>query len=418
MSGSVVIGPEFIFITLFAFAVVATSIVDMGRRRVWDEARWALAGMILLGVLGLLVQIPDVYHGFDDAVGVPDLAVLVNFCAYIATGGVVHLWISTWPSTTLTVVRGTPRKRTIALVVIGGAVVLSLLFAAGVHPHEEPAEYFLAYAHDLARRAMVLLYAGIYGGLWAWAGVRVRRVRIASSAGGMRWLGSGLALLEVAVALTVLYAVVVCASTVTRAGGAPWMLIADCVTVTAATLGCIAFSCRVWGPQLERLFGGPSENQTARMQYRQLRVLHRLVGSGAPVRMRRGLGLRRRDPKMALAYQVCAIIEGRKQLAGYRDERVEAEAAAWGQALAQAVRLAAAAQRHWTPGPVTPAREASPVPDLGAELDRDLRLASALTMLQTLHNTGEYERFATPGATTSHPAPESKATVHYSVQKI
>jgi hypothetical protein len=58
--------------------------------------------------------------------------------------------------------------------------------------------------------------------------------------------------------------------------------------------------------------------------------------------MRRGLGLRRRDPATALTYQVCAIIEGRKQLAGYRDERTEAVAAEWGRVLADAIRLSAA----------------------------------------------------------------------------
>jgi hypothetical protein len=204
-----------------------------------------------------------------------------------------------------------------------------------------------------------------------------------------------LALLEAAIIIDFLYTVVVaavCVSTVTSARGAAWMVVADCVNVVGATLGCVALSCRVWGPQLERLFGAASEKQAARMHYRQLHTLHRLVASGAPVRIRRGLGLRRRDPGTALAYEVCAIIEGRRQLAGYRDEQVEAAAAEWGQALAEIIRLAAAAQACRT-------TSAAAVPsqlDLRAELDRDLRLVSALTMLQTLHNTGEYGRFAAP----------------------
>ncbi len=399
MNGSIVIAPEFIFITLFALGVVAATVADMVRSRVRSQARWAMAGMVLLGALGLFVQIPAVYHGLDDAVRVPNFAVLVNFWAYTACAGCMHLWISTWPSTTLTVVRGTPHRHTIGLVIIGGIAVLSLLFAAGVHPDEEPAGYFVTYAHDPATRAMVFGYLGLYIGLWAWAGARVHRVRIASSAGGIRWLGSGLALLEVAVGVTVLYAlmvVAVCASTVTGGRGTLWMVTADCVNVVGATLACMAFSCRVWGPQLERLFGGPSERQAARMQYRQLRTLHGLVGSGAPARMRRGLGLRRRDPTMALAYQVCAIIEGRKQLAGYRDEGVEAAAAEWGQALAEVIRLAAAARARPPRGSATPAAKAPAHPDLPTELKRSLRLASALTMLQTLHNTGEYGRFAAP----------------------
>ncbi len=399
MSGSIVIAPEFIFITLFALAVVVATVVDMVRSRVRSQARWAMAGMVLLGALGLFVQIPDVYHGLDDLVGIPNLAVLVNFCAYIACAGCMHLWIGTWPSATLTRVRGTPATRTIGLVVVGGVVVLSLLFAAGVHPHEAPAGYFVTYAHDPATRAMIVVYAGIYGGLWAWAGARVHRVRVGSSAGGIRWLGSGLAVIELAVAVAfvdILVVAVVCASAVTGTRGAAWMLVADCLNVVGATLACIAFSCRLWGPQLERVFGGPSVRQSAGMQYRQLRVLHRLVGSGAPVRMRRGLGLRRRDPVMALAYQVCAIIEGRKQLAGYRDERVEAMAAEWGRLLAEVIRLAAVRGSRADESATSAAKSLSHA-DFHAELEQNLRLASALTMLQTLHNTGEYGRFAAPG---------------------
>ncbi len=396
MSGSIVVAPEFIFITLFALAVVATTVADMVRSRVWDRARWAMVGMILPGALGVFVQIPDVYHGLDDAVGVPNIAVLVQFSAYIVCGGCMHLWISTWPSTTLTIVRGTPRTSTIGLLVVVGGALLTLLFAAGGHPVEEPADSFVTYAHDSATWAMIFGYAVIYGGLWAWATVRMHRVRIASAAGGIRWLGSGLALLEAGMAATVLYALAVaavCASAVAGVRGSSWVLAVDSIAGAGAIMGCIAFSCRVWKPQLERLFGSASERQTARMQYRQLRMLHRLVGSGAPVRMRRGLGLLRRDPTVALAYQVCAIAEGRKQLAEYRDERVEAAAAECGRVLAEAIRLAAAAQACPTRGTAIPA---VPRPDPSAELGWNLRLASALTMLQTLHNTGEYGRFAAP----------------------
>jgi hypothetical protein len=307
MSGSIVIASEFIFVTLFAVAVIATTVADMVRSGVWDRARWAMVGMILPGALGVSVQIPGMYHRLDDAVGVPNFAVLVQFLAYIACGGCMHLWISTWPSTTLTIVRGAPRKRTIGLVVIGGGVLLALLFAAGVHPDEEPAGSFVAYAHDPATWAMIFGYAVMYGGLWAWATVRMHRVRIASSAGGIRWLGSGLAVLEAGMAATVLYALAVaavCASAVAGVRGPSWILAADSIAGVGAAMGCIAFSCRVWKPQLERLFGSASEKQTARMEYRQLRMLHKLVGSGAPVRMRRGLGLLRRDPTMALAYQI------------------------------------------------------------------------------------------------------------------
>jgi hypothetical protein len=209
-----------------------------------------------------------------------------------------------------------------------------------------------------------------------------------------------LAVLEAAVTGTVLYAAalaVVCANAMAGVRETSWMFAVDCLTVAAATLGCIAFSCRIWGPQLERLFGGPSENQTARMQYRQLRTLHRLVGSCASVSMRRGLGLRRRDPTMALAYQVCAIIEGRKQLTPYRDEQVEAIGAEWGRVLAEAIRFAAAARTRRTNRRVTPTAKTPSAPlDMRAELDRDLRLAAALTMLQTLYNTGEFGRYAEP----------------------
>jgi hypothetical protein len=349
------------------------------------------------GALGLFVKVPAVYHGLDDLVGVPNLAVLVSFWAYIACAVCMHLWVGTWPSTALTVVRGTPRNSTIGMVFIGGVVLLSLLFAAGAHPDEEAAGYFVLYAHDAATRAMVFGFFGIYDGLWVWIVIRIHRVRIASSAGGIRWLGSGLALLEASIVVDFLYPLVVagvCASTVTGARGASWMLVADCIDIVGSTLGCTALVCRVWGPQLERLFGAASGKQTARMQYRQLRTLRRLVGSGASVRMRRGLGLQRRDPRMALAYQVCAIVEGRKQLAGYRDEGIESVAAEWGQVLAEVIRLAAAARACPPRGSATPAAKAPSHPDLSTELRRSLRLASALTMLQTLHNTGEYGRFA------------------------
>lgn len=398
MGDSLAIAVEFIVVTLFALAVVTVSIADMVRSRTRDHARWAMSVTIMLGSLGLLVQIPAVYHGLDRAVGVPNLAVLVYFSSYTLCAAGMHLWISTWPSTTVAVLPGIPRTRTIVSVIIGSVVVLSVLFAIGGHPREEPDGSFATYAHDWATRAMVFVYAAAYGGLWVWAAVRVHRVRVGSSAGGIRWLGSGLMLLEISMISTTTYALAfaVVASTVPGPGGARWMVGVDCVNAFSAMTACLGFSCRIWGPQLERLFGGPDERQVARMQYRQLRPLHRLAGAGAPVTMRRGLGLRRRDPGTALTYQVCAIIEGRKQLAGYRDERIEAVAAEWGRVLADAIRLSAAVRVHGSADSAAPSSRATHSLDLRSEIERSLRLSKALTMVQTLHSTGEFGRFIAP----------------------
>lgn len=418
--GIVTDDPQFLYITAIGLLVAGIHIADMVRRKAHDPTRWAMTGALLSGAAGYLFQIPEVYHHIDAWLDTPNLSILLSYAAFVLCAAFVHVWIIAWPG----IGHGAPvgrQIRRVGAVTVGGIAALSLLFAAGHHQVEQPTGFVASYVRDGCTAAMIFGYLGLFAGMWMWVVVRLHRGRIAVAASGTRWLGYGLVFLEAGLAIAALYTVIMAAdplSILIRGTETTWSAGAvGSMRVISGTLACLGFSSKVWGPQWERYLRGRGDEHVARMQYRQLVPLYRLVvSSGNDVfRPPRGLGLRRRDPETALTHQVCAIIEARNRLAAYRDPEIEAVAVEWGRALTEAILLTAAARTHSEDRSLPPGRTAEPGVDMRQEIDRYLRLASALTMWQAVPN-GARSEFTSSGST-GHPSSSEPATTAAEVDR-
>jgi hypothetical protein len=173
--------------------------------------------------------------------------------------------------------------------------------------------------------------------------------------------------------------------------------------VGSAAFSCTGFSCRVWGPRWEAFSENRRENYLARRQCRQLEPLYRLVvgEESGGFGIRRGLGLRYRDPSSALAHQVCAIIEASDRLAGYHDASVDATATQWGEALAEAIRLGAAVRVRHAGGPIPSVGGRARQVDWREEVAHHLRVASALSLVHMLQRSGAPEMFSADASASS-----------------
>lgn len=143
-------------------------------------------------------------------------------------------------------------------------------------------------------------------------------------------------------------------------------------SVTSATAR-VASLVRIWRARLAR-------RSTARATLRSLEPVYRLLGDDSGARRR----LRRDDPMTELSRQLRAIAAGREQLAGLHDSAIGELAEQWGQALAEAMVLSAAAdaQRRGEPATADPAAQTTDDRRWDS-IDRQLQLASALGMLRS-----------------------------------
>jgi hypothetical protein len=146
------------------------------------------------------------------------------------------------------------------------------------------------------------------------------------------------------------------------------------VAGTASATARVASLVRIWRERLAR-------RSAARVTLRSLEPVYRLLGDDSDTHRRR---LRRDDPMTELTRQLRAIAAGREQLAGLHDSVICDLAEQWGQALAEAMVLSAAAdaQRRGEPATADPAAQTADDRRWDS-IDRQLQLASALGMLRS-----------------------------------
>ncbi len=377
---------QFTLIAGFACLVAIWNIAHMAGTGHHDYARWLMCAVLLTASAGFVLQIAVIAQGIDRLVGVPNVSVLLTSCIYLGCAGLIHLWISTWPGIWPGSAH-TARMR-LALVYTLFATMLVALFSLGRHPHEHPYTFAEKYVHDPATAMFLTGYLLAFTSAWLWAAVRVHRGRQRARTGDLRWLEFGLAFLETGLWFTIAYCLSLAAVPVMAANGmvdsTRWFApFSSALGALSATFICIGFSCRTWGPSLDRFLQRRFPGYVDRGRYRRLAPLHLLVDGARSrqIRTPRGLGVSRTNARAALTHQTLSITEALETLSPYYDAHVTEEATAWGRAVAEAIIIDAAltAQRNGTrplhTAPMT-------FGDLETETRRYERLSTAITMIK------------------------------------
>lgn len=380
-------GPQYEIVAAFIGLVIAANVVEMFRHHTHSAARWAMCATLLSAGVGYIVETPAVYLGIDRELGLPNVSILLNYAGFLVCATVIHIWINSWPA-----IAASASIRTVA---VAGTLALAVdvgLFACGRYPVEHPTDFAATYIHQAACVAFVAWDVVAFTILWGWAVVRVRNGRVEARKGNLPWLAAGLGWLQVGMAGACVCSVITVVVPIGAAAGFTpanthlLIVFESLVEAISGISACLGFSCRLWGPAWSRYASARFPGTVARGRFRQLDALHNLVLAGDEnYSAQTGFRMLYRDPATALAYRVCAIIEARDKLAGYRNEEREAEAARWGEALADVIRLSSAteAQRVGSRVPDVDTRETLRPDDLQEATERYLRMARALAMLES-----------------------------------
>lgn len=383
---------QYTITSLFAFVIAVINTIAMVRdrrraRRMGlappdDRARWVMVNVLMMGTGGFLFQIPAVSGWFDRAIHVPNASIVPAYLCLLSCAAWMQVWIGSWPGTS----RGSLRGVMFGVGAVG--VVMVVLFVLGTHPTEGILTFDTTYIHDPSSAAFITIYLACFTPSWPWAAMRVHAARRRARGGGQRWLVHGLGFLELGMLCTVVYATTIALVPLSVALGLPDPTWAAPVTSVAAalsaTFSCIGFSCRSWGSGWDRFLSKWMPEYDNRVQFRRLRPLHQMLVQAAPAgtRLPRGLGLGRRNPGAALAYQLVQFAEIIPLISQYVSPEDEARADEYGEALKAAMMIRAAVEARRTglgpfDGPVE-----LPIPGTAAGYGRMAAALAAVDLLE------------------------------------